>query len=255
MILSVDIGIRNLSLCIMSATDKTDIKTYTIHLWGVFDTLDSEEHSCNEKQKSGKICGKKCGYKYKLEDKTIHTCKTHFPKTIKINKSNIFKMKLIKDYLLQDIVTIFIKKVDEIYNTNKVLFDQLTHILIELQPTINPSMKCISHVLYGKFVEIFLDKKVVIKFIRASTKLRAYTGPPIVCKLKGLYAQRKWLSIQYAKFFLENKFNKDQKDKWLNLFTNSKKADDKSDCFLYCINFLHGMPKKLKTNKKGKCIK
>ena len=261
MILSIDIGIRNLSLCIMSAIDKTNLETYKIHLWDVYDTLDFEEYTCNGIQKSGKrkgeVCGKKCGYKYTFDGNVIHNCKVHFPKTIKITKANIHKVKLIKDYLLQDIAKIVLSKVQEIYTTNKVIFDKLEHIIIELQPGLNPTAKFISHIIYGKLVEIFkiLGNKTTIKFVRASQKLKAYTGPLIECKLKGAYAKRKWLSIQYMKWFLENKFSNEQKDKWLPIFLSHKKRDDVSDTGLMTINGIYGIPRKQKFQKNGKCIK
>ena len=255
MILSIDIGLRNLSYNIMNAIDKSDFSTYKIHLWETYNTLDDDEYYCNGIQKSGKICGKKCGFKYKNGDVLIHCCKIHFPKTIILSKSNIFKKKLIKDYLLQDVVTIFLKKIQEIYDKNIELFKQITQIIVELQPKCNPMMQTISHVLYGKFVELYLNTNTKIKFVRANSKLKAYTGPNIECKLKGEYAKRKWLSIQYCKWFLETKFLVEEKEKWLPILLGTKKADDYSDVFLYSINLIHGMPKKQKTNKNGKCIK
>jgi len=113
-------------------------------------------------------------------------------------------------------------------------------------------MLFISHILYGKFVELYKNT-IPIRFVRASQKLRAYTGPKIECKLKGKYDQRKWLSIQYGQWFLENKFSQEQRDKWLPTLTG--KLDDRFDVMLMCINAITGIPKKQITNKKGKCIK
>jgi hypothetical protein len=106
--------------------------------------------------------------------------------------------------------------------------------------------------MYGKFVELFKNT-IPIRFVRASQKLRAYTGPPIECKLKGAYARRKFLSIKYGYWFLENKFSQEQKDKWLPTLTS--KIDDRFDGLLMAINSITGIPKKQITNKKGKCIK
>ena len=80
MILSIDIGIRNLSLCMMDSVNKADLSTYKIHLWDVYNTLE-DNHMCKSLQKSGKICNKKCSLKYTLNDIVIFSCKTHFPKT------------------------------------------------------------------------------------------------------------------------------------------------------------------------------
>jgi hypothetical protein len=104
-------------------------------------------------------------------------------------------------------------------------------------------------------VELYKDTDTPIRFVRASTKLKAYTGPFIVCKLKGAYAQRKWLSIEYCKWFLENKFSKEQQHVWCDFFSCHSKRDDISDTFLMAINALYGIPKKQKTQKNGKCIK
>ena len=256
MILSIDIGLRNLALCIMSAEDKKNIDTYKIHLWNVFNTLDSDDYKCQGIQKSGKICNKKCGYKYKLNGELGHSCKTHFPKDIKLNlKEHVFKKKMIDDYLLQDIAKIVLSKLQDIYDDNKVIFDQLTGIIIELQPKINQKMKFTSHIIYGKLVELYKDTNVTIRFVRASQKLKSYTGPVIECKLKGAYAKRKWLSVQYTKFFLENKFCQEQKEIWLDDFLTCGKADDRSDTFLMAINSIYGIPPKQKFQKNGKCIK
>ena len=139
----------------------------------------------------------------------------------------------------------------EIYDQNES-FKQLTNILIELQPKCNPKMVFISHILYGKLVELYKNT-IPIRFVRASQKLHAYTGPTIECKLKGKYAQRKWLSIQYGQWFLENKVSKEQREKWLPTLIG--KLDDRHDVLLMCINAITGIPKKQITNKKGKCIK
>lgn len=255
MILSIDIGIRNLSLCIVEASRPDDFSTFQIHLWDVFDTIETEEHLCNGIQKNGSVCNKKCGYKYTKSSTTYYTCKTHFPKEISLDKSkNTYKKKMINDYLLQDIAKIVLGKLQEIYDSNNV-FKKLTSIVIELQPKVNQKMKFISHIIYGKLVELYMNEKTTIRFVRASQKLKAYTGPPLVCNLKGAYAKRKWLSIQYTKWFLENKFSKEQKEKWLNLFLAHKKQDDVADSFLISICALHGIPKRQRTDKNGRCIK
>lgn len=245
--LCIDVGLRNLSMCIMNSE-------YNILLWDVYNVLDSDDYNCEGKFKNGKICNRKCNMKYNLDNKQIFCCKTHFPKNIKATKLNDFKKKSIDAYLLQDIAKAFVKRIQEIYDKNPI-FKNLNTILIELQPKINQKMKFTSHILYGKLVELYMDTNVTIRFVRASHKLKAYTGPEIECKLKGKYAQRKWLSIQYCRWFLENKFSEEQKEKWLPFFLSHKKADDLADTKLMCINSITGIPKKQITNKKGKCIK
>jgi hypothetical protein len=116
-------------------------------------------------------------------------------------------------------------------------------------------MKFISHIIYGKLVELYYNTKTTVRFVRAAHKLKAYTGPFLECKLKSPYAKRKWLSIQYIRWFFENKFSKDQKDMWLQHFENHTKKDDLSDTCLMAINGIYGIPKKQRTDKNGNCIK
>ena len=259
MILSIDIGIKNLSLCCIDYSNKTDMKSYQIKLWNVYDTLDTEEHFCKDYKKNGDVCGKRCAYKFlnkESENTTTFCCKTHFPKTmLPLKKENHFKKRLVNDYLLQDIAKIVLSKLQEIYNDNQDMFTQIKNIIIELQPKINQKMKFISHIIYGKLVELYYNTNTTIRFVRASQKLKAYTGPELECKLKGAYAKRKWLSIQYARWFLENKFSESEKDISLSLFENHSKKDDMSDTFLMCINAIFGIPKRQSTDKNGKCIK
>lgn len=250
MLLTIDIGIKHLSLCIMKATDKTDLKTYEIQLWDVYNTLEDTTKYCNSHTKSGSICNKICKY---VCNETFY-CKTHFPKDIPIKKNNNYKEKVIKDYPLQEIARSVLNKLNEIYEINKEIFSQITDIFIELQPTFNPSMKLISHVIYGKLVELLSNCN--IKFVRASQKLKIkYDGPELVCNLKGKYAQRKWMSIQIVKYILENKFSQEQSNKWLPKFIEQGTADE-GDTFLMAINGLYGIPKKeVKSKAKPKVVK
>jgi hypothetical protein len=257
-ILSIDVGIKNLSMCAMSGSSGK-FETYNIHLWDTFNTIgcDGENAICETKQKNGKICGKKCTYKNKNETgECFYYCKLHFPKNLEISdKKYKIIIKKVDSYLLQDIAKTTLSKVQEIYNTNIGTFDSLTGIIIELQPKINQKMKFVSHIIYGKLVELMSEKNISIRFVRASQKLKCYKGPFIECKLKGEYAKRKWLSIQYMKYFLENNFDNTVKDKWLPILLSHSKKDDLSDTGLFCINALNGMEKKQTRQKNGKCIK
>lgn len=255
MILTVDVGIKNLSMCCMTCGNPEDLKTYEIHLWNTWNTLEMDDHFCESQQKNGKICGKRCNFKYIRENgENVYCCKVHYPKGMALTERNKYHKKKVDQYLLQDITRIVLTKMNEIWRENSELLQQVKGVLIELQPKVNPKMKMISHVLYGKFVELYWDTKTTIRFIRASTKLRAYTGPPIECKLRGAYAKRKWLSVQYVKWIIENKFNSEQNEKWLQMFINTQKRDDLSDVVCYAINALAGNNTRTR-DKKGKCIK
>jgi hypothetical protein len=255
MILTIDVGLRNLALCIMSAHDKQDISTYKIHLWDTYNMLDSDDYTCASLKKNGNVCGKKCGFKYLSNGQQIHCCKTHFSKELmngkQIDKKHIFKKRMVNEYLLQDIAKIVLTRIQSIFDTNIEIFSLVTHVLIELQPKVNRKAIFTCHILYGKLVELYKDTTTTIRFVRASQKLKSYTGPEIVCKLKGAYAQRKWLGVQYTKWFLETKFLQDQKEKWLPFVLSHKKADDICDTALMAINGLYGVPENQLKNKNG----
>ena len=259
MILSIDVGLRNLSMCVMSG-DPKDWNTFKIHLWDNFNTLDGDDYFCESTLKNGKVCGKKCTCKYKKDSQThyTYTCKTHLPKEIDRSKRDVtYKKKRVEDYLLQDLADIVLQRLQEIYDTHKEIFTQLKGIVIELQPKINQKMKFTSHLIYGKLVELYRGTKCTIRFVRASQKLKAYTGEPLEakCPRKGDYAKRKWLSIQYCTWFLENKFCQAERDKWLPILKDHKKQDDASDTFLFSVQAIIGIPKKQTKQKNGQDIK
>jgi hypothetical protein len=246
--LAIDIGLRNLAMCIMNGENVSDLSTYKIHLWEVFNLLEDDNKFCESLQKNKKVCGHKANFKYSQENSTIFSCKKHIPKN---TPSTPYKKKLVSDMILQDIAKLVINKIQEIYNDFKEIFSALTDILIELQPKINQKMKFISHILFAKLTDLFKDSKTVIRFVGASKKLKAYTGPEITCQLKGAYAKRKWLSIEYTKWFLTNKFNKQEGEKWLKFLEENKtKNDDLCDTNLMAINAIYGLPKKSPKNTK-----
>ncbi len=145
----IDVGLRNLSLCIMNSN-------YEILLWNIYDVFETCEKTCTAKMKNDKICNKKCSYKYNNTDNIeSYSCKLHFPKNIKITNKNKITLKTIDKYLLQEIALKFISKIEEIYNTNIDIFKSLNSIYIELQPKCNPKMLFISHILYGKLIDVF----------------------------------------------------------------------------------------------------
>jgi len=240
MILAIDIGLKNLAMCVMDLD-------HTIHLWNTFNTLQEEEHKCTGLLKNGRLCNKKASLQYLDNTFRHYTCKTHFPKT-QFTKIN-YKEKSVKDYLLQDIARVVLQTMNQILNDNNALFQKIDQIIIELQPKINNKMKFVSHLIFGKLVE--LCPHTTVRFVRAAHKLKAYQGPDLSleCKLKGAYAKRKWLSIQHTTWFLTHSIlfmQHAQSKTWLDLFNASSKKDDLADCFLMCINGICGIPPKRK---------
>ena len=284
MVLTIDVGLKNLAMCIMDSQ-------YNIHLWDVYNMLDDEQYSysCQTRQKDGKMCEKKCQYKFPKEVKkkittsdvsdelpvgtinttdtiyettieTIYTCKRHYPKDLPNQKKYFIKEKKVGDFLLQDIAERIMKGINEIYNKHLDLFNSITNICIELQPKVNQRMKFTSHIIYAKFVDLYKERngEVPIRFIRASQNLQAYRGPPVECKLKTPYSKRKYLSVAYTKWYLEhdllcNEFNKSKKH--MEFLLSHPKKDDLCDVSNANINVHKGLKKKQKINKNGSEIK
>ena len=112
----------------------------------------------------------------------------------------------------------------------------MDYILIENQPVLkNPVMKSVQMILYSFFLINGIINNTIkeIKFISARNKLKVYDGPPIEVKVKGKYAKRKRLSIEYCRYMIN-----DDTDN-LNFFNKHKKKDDLADCFLQAIWFLN----------------
>ena len=279
MVLTIDVGLKNLAMCIMDSH-------YNIHLWDVYNMLDAEQYSysCGTRQKDGKMCEKKCQFKFPKEIKNkivnetvdentseiikkvdisteiVYTCKRHFPKDMPNQKKYFIKEKKVGDYLLQDITERIMKGIQDIYDKHVDLFIKVTNICIELQPKVNQRMKFTSHIIYAKFVDLYKnrDGEIPVRFIRASQNLQAYRGPPVECKLKTPYAKRKYLSVAYTKWYLEhdllnNDFNKSRN--YIEFLLSHPKKDDLCDVSNANINVHKGLKKKQKQNKNGSEIK
>ena len=133
--------------------------------------------------------------------------------------------------------------IDEIFGVNKDIFTNISKILIELQPKINNKMKFVSHIIYGKFVELYKEyPSVQIRFVRATQKLKCYNGPIVECTLKGEYARGKYLSVKYVEWLLQ-RYGDNEKN-WKSWFDSLSKKDDAADCMLFAISNLNS--KKLK---------
>jgi hypothetical protein len=236
MILTIDVGLKNLAMCIMEGSDSVNLSSYRIHLWEVYNTLEEQIPNCSSLTKAGTICGKRSTCKWSLDSEIKHSCKTHFPKQITFTAKHQVKSKRVDDFLLQDITRIILQKIVAIYQEHQSIFRQVQKVVIELQPKVNNKMKLISHLIYGKMVELYMNTHVAVRFVSASQKLKAYKGPLITCKLKSAYARRKYLSIQYTTWFLDTQFDKVESVKWQKRFESHNKQDDLGDVFLMAIN-------------------
>jgi len=239
--LCVDIGLRNLSLCIMNPR-------FEIELWEVYNVFENDNHLCPARLKNGKTCDKKCTMRYAAAtEEIIYTCKVHFPKEIRITNHNKYHCKNINEYALQEIADLFLMKIQKIIEDDRNLFENIESIYIELQSPLNKKALFISHILYGKFIDLYRDRTgFIIRFVRAAQKLKVYTGPEIPCDLKNEYVRRKWLGIQHMKWFLHHHLPNGQKEKWLTHLSKHPKQDDLCDSGLMAINAIMIVNKKKK---------
>ena len=72
-----------------------------------------------------------------------------------------------------------------------------------------------------------------IHMVNARNKLKVYKGPPVECKYKEKYKRNKYLSVEYTKNMILN-----EEEKFIELFTESKKKDDLADAYLQGIYFI-----------------
>lgn len=233
-VLAIDVGLKNLAVCVMSCREAGVFTSYDIKYWDVINTLE-KENVCAGVTKKGLTCGKKASYRYSDAGNIVFSCKPHVPKNVRSIK---IPVKKVKDFQLQTIAEIVLAKVDCLLQD--ISFATVSKIVIELQPKINNKMKFVSHILYGKLVDCIAKQhlKTQVRFVRAAKKLKAYTGPAIPCHLKGAYATRKYLAIKHTQWFLRERFAQHASEKWSQFLDQSSKKDDLADCFLMCINEL-----------------
>lgn len=230
MILAIDVGVKTLGVCCVHRG--SDNSKFNIVFWDVINMLeDSLPATCKGVTKKGTECGKKCSYNFTATDgETCAACKTHVPKGV---AAVLIKTKKIKEYTLVSIARAVNTAMNKLYNENVATFLQLQKIVIELQPRCNNKMKMVSHIIFGKLVDLLPETP--INFVRASQKLKAYTGPALTCELKGEYAKRKWLSVQYTQWFLTDKCAPAVADVWRPRFMAHSKKDDMADALCMCM--------------------
>jgi len=199
-IISWDVGLYNLSYCILQKTliydnemekDETYIPKYTVKIlkWAVFPISNKESNE------------------------------------IKSNKIGVYeKIPLVLDAIsdILNVSDVLIENQPSMKNptTKSIQIILFTYFVLHKQK---------SQKLFG--IESPIKN---IEFISASNKLKIYDGPLLECKLKSEYSQRKYFAKEHTKYFLE-KYNDNE---FLDFFIKSKKQDDLADSYLQGLYYI-----------------
>lgn len=248
-ILSFDIGIKNLAYCIVDDKNLYD--------WNVINLL-AENCNCNINN-----CNNNVFYIYN----NLKFCKKHIDKELFLFKkdyliSNIKKksnrdiLQLIKEYNLQpkkrkdqnaiilkefyeensykqykkpnsntvDLIEIG-KKINNIFNE---IFKDEDYDIVLIENQIGPLANRMK-TLQGMLTQYFIMKNKEVKYISSQNKLKL-----IDTKGKN-YKQRKQIAIDYVPCILEKLIVKNNLN---DVFKQSKKKDDLSDCLLQAWSYI-----------------
>ena len=111
-------------------------------------------------------------------------------------------------------------------------FLECSDVIVENQPSLkNPTMKSIQMMVFSYF--LIRGKCDKLEMINARNKLKVYKGPKISCDIKDKYKKNKFLAIEYCKEMIKN-----EEDKFIEQYTNSKKKDDLADSYLQGIYYI-----------------
>jgi hypothetical protein len=258
-ILSIDVGMKNLAICLFSITDNIE---YKIKCWDVLNLCEEQNFVCGEKNKKGQPCNKNA--KFFKNDKyycKIHAKKKEYkipPQELNPNKFKKFKVsklkemaksheiefekKIKKDELIEKIE----KYVDENYfdhiskkktkdfnlvqygrnlkkQFNKIFENiQIDGVVVENQ--IGP-LAMRMKTLQGMIMQHFIEKDIpLVEEVSASNKLKEFLG-----NKKTTYAERKKASVEFTRNIIEQN---NLLSEWCDKFNKSKKKDDLADSFL-----------------------
>jgi hypothetical protein len=112
-------------------------------------------------------------------------------------------------------------------------------VLIEKQPSFNPKMRIIAGCLQTYFfIRGVIDQPdnpiCSVEFFSPKHKLKCYTGPELTVTGSNKYVQTKKKGVLIAGWMLEKN---NESINFKNIFKNSKKKDDLSDCYLQALTY------------------
>jgi hypothetical protein len=258
-ILSIDVGMKNLAVCLFSITDNIE---YKIKLWDVLNLCEEQNFICGEKNKKGLTCDKKAKF---LKNEKFY-CKIHAKNKnykippqelnpIKFKKLKVkevkelakkyeieFEKKIKKDDLILKITNYVNAHYFDYISTKKTKDMNLVQYGRNLKKKFNEIFKDIQidgvivenqigplamrmKTLQGMIMQHFIEKNIpLVEEVSASNKLKEFIG-----NKKTTYSERKKLSINFTREII----SKDNLlSPWLEIFNKHKKKDDLADSFL-----------------------
>ena len=242
-VLSWDIGLKNLSYCIMTTNSdeySKDIDNYSIIDWDIINLYFEE----NKKKCSGLIkkTNSICGKNAKIINNNQYYCKKHSPKN---SDSKLFKIKKKKNKNPFEYALRIKQELDK-----RPFLLNSTVVLLENQPAlVNPIMKTVQIILLSYFSFKNTDeRKIFVKNVNARMKEKlpvkderwgeskeklTYENKIANISQKNKYTRRKKLCYYYSLMRLQN--SPTMKD----FLLQHKKKDDLTDSYLMCVDFLH----------------
>jgi len=274
-ILSIDVGIKNLSFCLMEIKEN---KQLSIIKWDIINLSEKNDYKCIEIDKNG-LCDKPA----KFIKETKCYCLKHSKKQNYLQPVPELKESFLKKQKMQNLISIADKykvkyenqtkkqtlinslvdfsnsncfKSIEKNNASKIdlvtigrnIQHKFDDILIEdiksidtiiIENQIGPianKMKTIQGMLAQYF--IMKNNNITIEFISAINKLKDFTSisdNEINIKEKLDYKQRKKLGIKICCNLVSTDY---QFKDWETFMNKHQKKDDLSDCFLQCMWYI-----------------
>ena len=261
MIVSFDVGIKNLSYCSMARNAEG---VYAIDKWGILN-LCGQGPVCGSVGKSGKVCGAKAAWVYQGKNYCGRHKKTEAlveaPETFyklrdgkRVAKAKIAALAtetgnsiaISNDDLTADIESKYATKItagksandmdlisvsQELARLLPLTFDMHSVETLLIENQIGPLAGRMK-VVQGMITQAFIDRKpnVRVQYVSSSNKLKGYDVPTKT------YAERKASGILVVRDLLKDA---ESLSVWRTMFEAHKKKDDLADSYLQALWFIN----------------
>lgn len=244
-VLSWDIGLKNLSYCVLERNggarleDQTQTRHgYYIRDWGLINLYEDEVvpiNYCKELTKKGKVCHKKS----KFVEGDRFFCKVHKSQSAQLIKKPKKKKRSVFEYA---------KRIKRAIDAKPHL-KNVNYVVVENQPSnLNPIMKSVQIMVFSYFSFLHGTKEgsQIVSVNNANarqkeklpTKDEDWPGSAYELKVnerytrvKDRYRRRKILCLEYAKMCLHDA------PEYLSFLENHSKQDDLTDSFLQATDW------------------